>query len=154
MAFLALIRHAKAVRASPGLSDGERELSAEGREVFSRQLARLSALGFGCDHLWTSPLRRAQETAQMLGELCAVAPEPREGLCSDPDSRAGSEVVAQAAQAALSSRVVLVGHQPWLAQIARSLGALDVCDVDCGEVIWLCPKALRGWTVAARLYPP
>ena len=152
-AFLALVRHAKAVRALSGEADSERALSAEGREEFKLQLARLESLSFGCDLLWTSPWRRARETAALLGASCSRAAQEREGLCSDPSSRAGLELIANAAQRAISERVVLVGHQPWLAQIARGLGAVDVSDIDCGEVIWLRPRAQRGWVVAARLYP-
>lgn len=158
-AFLALVRHAQAVRALPGESDSERALSALGRGEFKLQLARLGSMSsctsgeFGCDALWTSPWRRARETAELLGGICGRTPEAREGLCSDPGSSAGLELIANATRLALSSRVVLVGHQPWLAQIARGLGALDVFDIDCGEVIWLSPRAPRSWLVAARLYP-
>ena len=158
-AFLALVRHAKAVGALPGEPDSERALSALGRAEFKLQLARLASMSsgtlgeFGCDALWTSPWRRARETAELLGGSCGSVPEARAGLCSDPGSRAGLELIANATRLALSSRVVLVGHQPWLAQIARGLGALDVCDIDCGEVIWLSPRAPRHWVVAARLYP-
>jgi len=152
-AFLALVRHARALPATPGQADSQRELSGAGRAEFQLQLARLEAMRFGCDKLWTSPWRRARETSQMLGGVCKREPEDHEGLCSDPSSPEGIELIAQASEQALASRVVLVGHQPWLAQIARGLGVLDVRDIECGEVIWLQRRPVRGWVTAARLYP-
>jgi phosphohistidine phosphatase len=152
-AFLALVRHARAVAARSGEPDGQRALSPEGREEFQRQLARLAAADFRCDVLWSSPLLRARQTAALLGSLCGVPPEEREGLGSDPASRAGKELVAEASARARTERVVLVGHQPWLAEIARSLGASEVADLDCGEVVWLTAREHGGWRVAARLYP-
>jgi phosphohistidine phosphatase len=152
-AFLALIRHARAVRASSAEPDSERELSPEGRASFEVQLARLESMGFACDNIWTSPWSRARATAELLGARLKLEPREREGLCSDPDTQAGLELIAEASAAARSTRVVLVGHQPWLAQIAQSLGAADVRDIECGEVVWLTERSDRKWTVAARLYP-
>jgi len=152
-AFLALVRHARALRAQAGEADGERALSPEGRAEFALQIERLGSMGFGCDELWTSPLRRALETAELLGASCGFSPVPHEGLCSDPESRACTELLAMAQERALASRVVLVGHQPWLAQIARGLGAHEVQEIECGEVLWLVPRGPDTWSVAARLYP-
>ena len=91
-AFLALVRHARARRAAPGEPDSERELSAEGRAQLEVQVERLRAIGFACERLWTSPWRRARQTADRLGLAFAVAAEIRDGLCDSPASEAGQRL--------------------------------------------------------------
>ncbi len=152
-AFLALIRHARAMPAGPQEPDSERSLSAEGRASFELQLARLESIGFACDQLWTSPWSRARETAERLGARFGIVPENREGLCNELDTPVARELIAEATAAARTSRVVLVGHQPWLSLLARSLVASDIRDLHCGEVIWLTQRAEANWACAARLYP-
>ncbi len=152
-AFLALIRHARAVRAGPQEPDSERSLSAEGRASFELQLARLESMRFACDQLWTSPWSRARQTAELLGARFGIVPQNREGLCNELDTPVALELIAEATAAARASRVVLVGHQPWLSLLARGLGASDVRDLECGEVIWLTQRAETNWPCAARLYP-
>lgn len=151
--FLALVRHARAAPAGAGESDSARALSAEGRREFAGQLSRLESLGFACDQIWTSPWRRARETSDLLASRCKLAPQERAGLCSDLHTPAALELIAQARSAARDSRVVLVGHQPWLAALARALGAGELRDIDCGEVVWLSERAPGVWSVAARLHP-
>ena len=152
-AFLALIRHARALPAGPLEPDSERALSAQGRASFELQLARLESLGFACDQLWTSPWKRARETAELVGARFGIVPQLRAGLCNELDTPAAQEMIAEATDAARTSRVVLVGHQPWLSLLARGLGASDVRDLECGEVLWLTERSKTNWPCVARLYP-
>ena len=135
------------------MPDSERTLSTAGRADFERQIARLKVMGFGCEHLWSSPWKRAQETARLLAAAIGAEVKTREGLCCAPDSATGRELIAQAARLARTARVVLVGHQPWLGELAQGLGAAGVSGLDCGEVLWLAPGPARSWSVAARLFP-
>ena len=152
-AFLAIVRHARALGAGPMELDSGRALSAEGRAAFEAQLDRLEAMGFACDELWTSPWRRARETAELLGARLGLEPQSREGLCTELDTPVAQELIAGAQVAARKSRVVLVGHQPWLSLLARGLGASDVRDLECGEVLWLTERSHANWSCVARLYP-
>ena len=152
-AFLALIRHARALPAGPMEPDSERALSAQGRASFELQLARLESMGFACDQLWTSPWKRARETAELVGARLGIAPQIHAGLCNDLDTALAQEMLAKATGTARTSRVLLVGHQPWLSQLARGLGASGVRDLECGEVLWLTERSEANWSCVARLYP-
>jgi phosphohistidine phosphatase len=150
---LALVRHARARRPLPGELDAERELTPEGREELERQIEGLTRCGFACDRLWSSPWRRARDTAERLAAHCGVRVEPHAGLCSDLDTPEGRALVLEATAAARTTRLVLVGHQPWLAELARSLGAREVLDLECAEVVWLVHGPEGRWSTAARLAP-
>jgi phosphohistidine phosphatase SixA len=151
--FLALVRHARAEKARPGQVDSERALTPEGRASFADQVRRLESIAFQCDHLWSSPWRRARETAEMLRGTSRSQVAEHPGLCSEQDSRAGLELRELAARTAQGARLVLVGHAPWLVELASRLGATDITDIDCGEIVWLTPRSGRSWGVAARLIP-
>jgi phosphohistidine phosphatase len=118
---LLLIRHGEAVEAAPGLGDTGRWLTAKGRRQ-TRKVA--SWLGKKSVRrpvtLWTSPLVRAVQTAEIVAE--------RLGL--EEDVTAIREL-AQGADPAELLRLVmayrgpsplgLVGHEPGLSALARLL---------------------------------
>ena len=66
-----LVRHAIAedreLRAD--LPDEERRLTDKGMRRMRRAVEGLAALEVEVDTIWTSPLRRAKETAELLAEL-------------------------------------------------------------------------------------
>jgi phosphohistidine phosphatase len=118
---LLLIRHGEAVEAAPGLGDTGRWLTAKGRRQ-TRKVA--SWLGKKSARrpvvLWTSPLVRAVQTAEIVAER----------LCLEGDITAIREL-AQGADPAELFRLVkdyrgpsplgLVGHEPGLSALARLL---------------------------------
>ncbi len=118
---LLLIRHGEAVEAAPGLGDTGRWLTAKGRRQ-TRKVA--SWLGKKSARrpvvLWTSPLVRAVQTAEIVAE--------RLGL---EDDVVAIRELAQGADSAELYRLVtshrgpgplgLVGHEPGLSALARLL---------------------------------
>ena len=136
-----------------GEADEDRDLTEQGRAELEQQCERLRKLGFSCDALWHSPWLRARRTAERLAALVGVTPTVHLGLCSELESPAGRALLSEAALAGRASRLVLVGHQPWLANIAQHLGADEVRDLECAEVVWLVARGDGRWAVHARLSP-
>src|SRR5436853_395723 len=64
-----LVRHAIAEAATPGMSDADRALTAEGRQKMRRVAAGLKRLRVAPDVVLASPLRRAQETATVIASV-------------------------------------------------------------------------------------
>ena len=112
---LVLVRHAEA---APGEPDDERRLTPEGRDQARSLGRRLAADGVHPDALLTSPLRRARETARLLGDALGVDPEIEPALA--PGTTAES---LRDAATGRGDVVVAVGHQPDCGEIAIALGA-------------------------------
>jgi phosphohistidine phosphatase len=118
---LLLIRHGEAVEAAPGLGDTGRWLTAQGRQK-TRKVA--SWLGKKSARrpvvLWTSPLVRATQTAEIVAERLGFEGEVT-----------AIRELAQGADPAELLRLVtgyrgpgplgLVGHEPGLSALARLL---------------------------------
>ena len=112
---LVLVRHAEA---APGEPDDERRLTAEGREQARSLGRRLAADGVHPDALLTSPLRRARETARLLGDALGVDPEIEPALAPGANATGLRD-----AATGRGDVVVAVAHQPDCGQIAVELGA-------------------------------
>lgn len=117
---LYLMRHGIAEDHSPSGTDADRALTAEGVRKTSRGAAGLRTLGVAPDLILTSPLRRAEETARLVGEALdagdriTLAPLLAGGYAPE-DVLTGLAVPRRAAQ------VMLVGHQPDLGLLASYL---------------------------------
>jgi phosphohistidine phosphatase len=114
-----LIRHADAVPETPALADPQRPLSELGRAQARAIGDRLRWHDCTPSRIWSSPLVRARETAELIarGVESELAVEPIPGLAPGDDPHA---VVAALRALASEAIVMLVGHGPSLA----ALGAL------------------------------
>lgn len=122
-----IVRHGQAVDDAPGLGDSGRWLTGKGRKATRRVAKWLARRKERCPSaIWTSPLVRAVQTAEIvagaakLAEEVTVLPELSPGR--DPadllrllSSRRGPEPLA------------LVGHEPQLSALITSL---------IGEAAW------------------
>lgn len=114
-----LARHAHAVDEAPGLPDAARHLTAVGRRA-ARQLGeRLRWYDCVPGAVWTSPLVRAVQTAELvLGALgWEGVIESLPALAPGGDGRAVRGLLRQTAP---EGQVLLVGHEPAIS----GLGAL------------------------------
>ena len=108
---LILWRHAQAEDSLPDL---ERQLTPLGRKQAARMAAWLDrSLPSGC-RILCSPAVRTRQTADALGRKYKVVPEIGPG--ADPQ-----QVLAAAGWPDARGPVLLVGHQPWLGQVAALL---------------------------------
>jgi phosphohistidine phosphatase len=142
---LLLWRHAEAEDSIPDL---ERRLTARGHRqaqtVAAWLLPRLPAEFT----LLVSPARRARETAAALGGT-ELAIEPR--LAPGTSVAAVLEVIAAQERNRASATLVLVGHQPWVGQIAAQLlsGQPHPWGVRKAAVWWLTHHGAGQWSVRA-----
>lgn len=111
-----LIRHAIAVeRESVDLfSDAARELTAEGIDKFRRCARALRSLDVLIDEIWTSPLVRARQTAEILAENLSPPPPVHVVKALEPNGH--FETILQALEAREDNldSLALVGHEPYL----------------------------------------
>lgn len=121
MKILTLLRHAKSSWADPGQSDFERPLNARGRKAARSMGREMRRLGLGYDHILASPAARTMETltelAQGYGGAIATDFEPLIYLAT-PGTLL--EIVHDADDA--WERLLLVGHNPGIEQLALALG--------------------------------
>jgi phosphohistidine phosphatase len=114
---LYLVRHGIAQEAPAGMSDADRALTADGARKMTRIAAGLRRLGVAPDVVLASPLRRAEETASLLA--AALAPDrPVEIYPALAPGHAAAELVRGLQAYRQARRIVLVGHQPDMGQLA------------------------------------
>lgn len=113
---LLLLRHGIAEERSPERSDAARQLTAAGRRRTEAVLARLVALSLPCQHLLSSPLLRARQTAE-LAVQAGLAPQ----LALADGLAPGGDPLPLLHWPAGVQRLALVGHEPDLGNLAAAL---------------------------------
>jgi phosphohistidine phosphatase len=119
---LYLVRHAIAVPrdASNVLSDEERELTPEGIAKMEKHIAALLKLGVEFDHVLTSPLVRARQTAELIQPKLAPGIEIRTDAALAPGSDPHALLDRLGSLPSLED-IALVGHEPDLGDLATLL---------------------------------
>ncbi len=117
---LDLLRHGSAVGSAPG-GDRQRRLTPEGMRGLEALAEHLLGLGWRPDRAFSSPVRRAQDSAAivMRGATEPRAVEVLEAL--EPDAEPSEVLDALAALGVTSGHVLLVGHQPLLGRLVGHL---------------------------------
>jgi phosphohistidine phosphatase len=159
---LYLVRHAIAAeRGEEWPDDDKRPLTVRGVARFKEVVDGLKKLDAGVDEIFTSPLVRAKQTADLLSAGLPGTPVVKL-LDALAPGNAPASVMAQLARSARRRRIALVGHEPGLGELAAHLigagRALPfkkggVCRIDvesltsrrAGALTWFVqPKLLRG----------
>jgi phosphohistidine phosphatase len=119
---LLIVRHAWAGKRDPEKwpDDRERPVPAKGARRFRRVARGLARLLPEVDAVWSSPLRRAWQTAEILEEECGW-PAPQELRALEPGNTAVK--VTELLRRESADRVVLVGHEPGLSELITYLTA-------------------------------
>ena len=122
---LYIMRHGIAVTRSAAtvMDDAKRPLTPDGKQKMRDIASGLVRAGLQVDWIVSSPLVRAVETAEIVGE--ELDPKPPLDLCEalgpggDPEA-----LVAFLAKRSSRRRVLVVGHEPDLGELAaRLIGA-------------------------------
>lgn len=139
-----LVRHAEAIDETLELRDPMRHLTAYGRDQAAALGDRLRWHDCTPTHIWTSPLVRAVQTAELLavGLQTKVAIEVAPRLAPGEDARA-----IAAALKALAGDVILVGHEPGMSALATLLVGNDVGVLAKAEAVRIADGKLR-WRCA------
>jgi len=159
---LYLVRHAIAAeRGEDWPDDDKRPLTARGVARFKESVSGLSRLDVAVDEIFSSPLVRAMQTAELLAAGLPGKPSIKVLDALSPGHAPGS-VLAQLAKMARRRRIALVGHEPGLGELAAHLIGAGrallfkkggVCRIDVesltsrrtGALSWfVTPKVLRG----------
>jgi phosphohistidine phosphatase len=149
---LLVIRHGIATErdAEAGeAADAERPLTSRGRRRFKRVVRGLDRLGLLIDQVVSSPKRRAVETAELLRPILALDNPVR--LSAHLTAPPGADLLAELSSFE-STRVAVVGHEPFLGSLIALLTASsaqhgEAVELKKGGVCWLegvpAPGAMR-----------
>ncbi|HET7784480.1 MAG TPA: phosphohistidine phosphatase SixA [Myxococcales bacterium] len=118
-----LVRHGIAEDPTQGTPDESRPLTAKGRRRFRRGSRAFARRGEPLTSLFTSPLVRAVQTAEILARALArdevsVLEELRSG------APAAQVIDALAARARDGDAIALVGHDPQMSNLVAALSQL------------------------------
>jgi phosphohistidine phosphatase len=158
---LYLVRHAIAAeRGSEWPDDTKRPLTERGINRFKEEVKGLRRLDVTVDEIFSSPLVRARQTADLLASgLDGKAPV--KVLDALAPGHTSSSVMTQLARVAKRRRVAIVGHEPDLGELAAHLIGAGralafkkggICRIDLGSLtskraaslVWfLPPNVLR-----------
>jgi len=147
-----LIRHAAAVDETLELRDPFRHLTPAGREQAKSLGDRLRWHDCSPSHIWTSPLVRAVQTAELVaaGLQIATAVDVLPQLAPGESARA----VKKALEALpADAHVVLVGHEPGLSGIGEVLLGGELAQLAKAEAVRIIDGKLR-WRFAWNAEAP
>ena len=118
---LYLVRHAVAAeRGSEWPDDTVRPLTPDGASKFRKCVAGMAAFGVEIDIIFTSPLVRCRQTADLLAD--GLPGKPRvQAIDALAPGGGHAAVVAEIARLAKRPRIALVGHEPDLGHLAAKL---------------------------------
>jgi phosphohistidine phosphatase len=158
---LYVIRHAIAAERGPDWPDDDkRPLTEKGISRFKEGVAGLTWLDVVLDEIFTSPLVRAKQTADLLAADIPGKPQVKLLPALAPGT-GPEEVMTQLAKTARRRRIAVVGHEPGLGELAAHLlgarrplpfrkGGVSRIDLQGltgkrpGSLIWfVTPKMLR-----------
>jgi phosphohistidine phosphatase len=148
-----LIRHAEAIDETLELRDPVRHLTAHGRTQATSLGDRLRWHDCTPTHIWTSPLVRAVQTAELVatGLAAGVPVEVVPALAPGADART---VLAKLESIGADSSVLLVGHEPGISGVgALLLGATDFAPLEKAESARISDGQLR-WRFAWNAEAP
>ena len=121
-----LFRHGKAEPYSDAKRDSERELTSVGQKKM-KQAARgiVKCLFPGCDiQIWTSPLARAQQTAQIIksefGKRAALR------IVDAVESGSLEELSSEWAALPEDTVLIIVGHEPMMSEWTKALSGASL----------------------------
>jgi phosphohistidine phosphatase len=113
-----IVRHGIAEEASKGISDAKRALTSEGRKKMKEAAGGFAKLEPEVTRVFSSPLLRAWQTAEILASALQVEVEEMPELAP---GRVPSDVLRALQQLTDLKGVMLVGHQPNCSELASHL---------------------------------
>lgn len=111
-----LVRHGKAEQQAPN-GDRARRLTPEGRTALESLAARLAAAGSIPTRIFSSPLERAEQTAEIL--VAIVAPGTEIETLDEllPDASPAGVLEALMTRGVAEGHALLVGHLPQMEDV-------------------------------------
>jgi phosphohistidine phosphatase len=130
-----LVRHGQARRSlDASLMDDHRVLSAEGRDAVRTTGRTLVERGVKPDQIWSSPLTRALQTAELLaGELGSEVAVEVIG-CLEPGGDLG-ELLTRLSELPDHSDVLLTSHEPLSSRLGSILTGIAINGVGTADAL-------------------
>jgi phosphohistidine phosphatase len=148
---LYFLRHGEADWPGWDKPDDERPLTKKGKEEMRKVAAFLTRLNLSLDHIITSPLPRAEQTARVVAKELAVKLEEDRAL----EPGFGISELKQLLKKYPGKSLMLVGHEPDFSEVISDLtgaslklskAGLVLVDLDAagmrGRLLWLFPPRL------------
>lgn len=149
-----LVRHARAEPYGSVPDDAQRPLTEEGRARFARGVRGLERLDLALERVYTSPLLRALETAELMAPLLADTDGETvvaAGLGRPPAASLFDELE--------DASLALVGHEPWMGELCALLTTGRTAEGRCfpfkkGGAAWLEGSLAPGGMGVVAYLPP
>ncbi|WP_129714951.1 histidine phosphatase family protein [Pedobacter sp. SYP-B3415] len=123
-----LLRHGEASH-KPGQDDFDRALTAQGREEVRVMAGKILALNIPGLQVFSSPARRALDTAILLAEALGFDPASIGQLPSVYEASVSTLLRVVNAFNHKTSHIVLVGHNPGLTELANYLSDAGIYNI-------------------------
>ena len=127
---LYFLRHAEAEDSGPS-GDASRRLTENGRQRSREAGEALAALGVRVDLILTSPLVRAQQTAEIVAEVLGVDVRPERILGGNFDLHGLVEMIERHKA---SRELMFVGHEPDFSYVVGQLSGGAKVELKKGAV--------------------
>lgn len=121
---LYLLRHGIAQERGTTPTDEERALTEEGVSRMQEIVKGMQALGLEFDSILTSPLVRAKQTAELVRKGYDLKAPVTESNLLRPEAK-HNDLLKELRRFDAGSRVLLVGHEPFLSELLSLLTAGD-----------------------------
>jgi phosphohistidine phosphatase len=149
---LFLIRHTKAADGQLYGDDTERPLTADGRRAALDVGESLARHGVKLDAIWSSPLVRAVETAELVAVSIGFQGGFEVTRVLAPEGRP-SEILGMLLEQEARERVALVGHEPSMGYLLSALVGRPGLSLSKGAVVRLRYEAHKTAQVVWMMKP-
>jgi phosphohistidine phosphatase len=117
---LYILRHGFAGKHIPVLArDRERPLTAKGVKKMKAIAKAIEAMGLEVDHIWSSPYKRARQTAEIVAKVVDTRVDLIDALGAEVSPKKFYEAFSKIRPR--SGSLMLVGHEPFLSSLMSLL---------------------------------
>ncbi len=147
---LFLIRHAKSSWDDPTLADFDRPLNKRGREDAPLMGRFLKKSGIKPDLIVSSPAKRAKKTARIVAEELGYNKDDILFVDGIYEASLQSLIYTVCGFPDEAKRVMLVGHNPGITELANALGDVAIDNVPTAGIVGIAFDAEQ-WREACRM---
>jgi phosphohistidine phosphatase len=126
---LLILRHGEAGRSSQLPGDSKRSLTSEGRQEVIDLSNGLNSLKIKLDRVFTSPLLRAKQTADVVAKSLKYQGEIKELDCLKPEG-SRLELYLILSKLKQDSTILVVGHEPYLSEMISEAISQSECRIN------------------------
>ena len=127
---LFILRHGEAGRGSVTVrDDSKRTLTIEGEKEIESISEGIKELGVEFDYVFTSPLLRAKQTAELVSKVVASKNQIKELDELKPEGNK-LQLYSKLSNLKRDSCVLIVGHEPYMSELAGETISNGTCRID------------------------